>query len=422
MIRQLRYVLTYSPCARSMGKVAQLMAPETAAEHRVARRAGAAVRRAAIGTALVFAMNGAVQASWMARLPAIRASLDISLSSLGLALFAMGVGSLMSMPLTGRLCYQYGSRRIVRVAALAACTALAALGFVSTLHGLVVVLCWFGLASGAWDVAMNVQGKVIEQKADRHWMTWFHGCWSAGSVVGAGFGALAIRTGLLMSRHFLLSAAIGIALCGISAGAFVDERESSFFAGTASLKHLANRGLILLAALTFCGATIEGSAGDWLAIYFTQVRHLSHARGATGYAIFVAAMMIGRFVAAEAHRRLGRTSTVRAGTIAAAIGIVVSILAPTAAIAYAGTATWGLGICVVVPAALSACEHLPYPGDAVTAITTVAYSASLVAPPLVGAVADRIGLEDALLLLPILAVVVTMLASTVSQLAADDAD
>ncbi len=377
------------------------------------------MRREELGTALVFTMSGVVQASWMSRLPAVRDRLHLSLADLGLALLVLGAGSLLSMPTAGRLCRWYGSRWVAWAGTGMACLALAGLGAVASARWLVLVLFAFGVATGAWDTAMNVQGVAVEAVTGRHRMPVFHGCWSAGTLAGAGAGILAARLHLSLSRHFTAAGLVAAPLCALGVTTFVNERRLPPAAGRhAAGRHsaaprAASRRLVLIAVLTLCGATVEGAASDWLAIYLRDVRSATHAHAALGYTLFVMAMAAGRFAAARAHDRIGRAATVRAGALFAAAGIGICVLVPVPVTAYLGAVVWGLGICVVFPAALSASGHASGSSDAVAAITTVGYSASLVAPPLIGTLAQSVGLARALLVLPALAAVVVLLAPVV---------
>jgi fucose permease len=370
------------------------------------------VRRAELGTALVFAMSGAVQGSWMSRLPAVRDQLHLSLADLGLGLLALGAGSLVSMPATGRICRRVGSRRVAWVAGWSACGALVALGFAPSGRWLALVLFCFGLACGALDTAMNVQGVAVETLTKRHHLPRFHGWWSAGTLAGAGVGVLAARTHVPLSAHFLLAALVCGPLCALGVATFVDERAvPAPQLPTTAARRATGRRLLLIAVLTLCGAAVEGAASDWLAIYLKDVRAVSHAHAAIGYTLFVMAMAVGRFTAAAAaHDRIGRAGTVRLGALLAAVGIAASVLAPLPIVPYLGAVCWGLGICVVFPAALSASGQASGSSDAVAAITTVGYSAGLIAPPLIGPLAQRIGLGSALLALPALAAVIVVLA------------
>ena len=58
--------------------------------------------RARWGVGLVFFVNGAAFASWVSRIPALRAGLELGDGALGSVLFAMSCGVLLSFPLAGK--------------------------------------------------------------------------------------------------------------------------------------------------------------------------------------------------------------------------------------------------------------------------------------------------------------------------------
>src|SRR5262249_61635241 len=98
------------------------------------------LRKAAIGTALVFTASGSVLGTWVSRLPAVRDHLHASPGQLGGALLAMGIGSLLSMPTTGHLCRRFGTRTMIIVTASLSLLILTALGRVDSLLQLTVAL------------------------------------------------------------------------------------------------------------------------------------------------------------------------------------------------------------------------------------------------------------------------------------------
>jgi fucose permease len=402
-----------SAARRRRGRTAGRWARRLRRAERDTARTDRPTARAERGTAIVFAVSGAVQASWMSRLPALWTNLHLDLAQLGLALFALGTGSLISMPVTGRLCRRFGSRRVVWTGALVACAALAGLGWVSSAFELRLVLLCFGLGSGAWDAAMNLHGVAVEEATRGHRMPMFHGFWSAGSVVGAGLGVLAARVPVATSTHFTAAGLAGAGLCWLGVRAFVDERQLPAPPHEPA-RVLALRRLVLLGLLMICGATIEGAAGDWLAIYLADTRGASHARAAVGYTLFLTASATGRFLAGWIQARIGRARTIQIGAVLAAAGIAISVVVPVPVLAYAGALCWGLGICVVFPAVLSAGGRTGA-GDGVAVLTTVGYVAAFVAPPLIGTGGERVGLGYALLVLPVLAVAVVLLAPVVDR-------
>jgi predicted MFS family arabinose efflux permease len=395
---------------------------------RVARpRAEPGLRRAALATALVFATNGFLLAAWVARLPATRDRLGASAAELGLVLLAPGFGSLLSMPFSGRLCRRFGSRLVVAVTTVAASALLVSLAVVPTLVALGVALFAWGSCYGSWDVAMNVHGSAVEQRAAREWMPRYHACWSVGGIAGAGLGALAAQTGLPLALHFTTVAVLCITLVAASLPSFVEDRRqpvpapgSEDPAGHSPPEPGPTRGrvltgrLLVVGVVTLCATTLEGAAADWLALFLTDERGASASLAAFGYAVFAVAMAGGRFSGTAVAERLGRDGAVRAGGLVSLVGVLLTVLGPGLASAYAGAALWALGVCLVFPAAVSAGGEVPdRPADAIAAVTTIGYGGFLLGPPLIGLLADRVGLGRALLVLLVLAAGIATLAPAV---------
>ena len=161
--------------------------------------------------------------------------------------------------------------------------------------------------------------------------------------------------------------------------------------------------------LIFCGAIVEGAAGDWLAVYLNEERGLSHTGAAGGYALFVTAMAAGRLAAERPHRYVGAVGVVRTGAVLAGVSIGLIVLTSASPWAFAGALGWGVGICWVFPAALSATGSAATP-SAVAAMTAVGYSASIFGPLAIGGLAHATGLGAALLILLPLTFVVAILA------------
>jgi predicted MFS family arabinose efflux permease len=406
------------------------------------------LRRAALATALVFATNGFLLGSWVARLPATRDRLAASAAELGLVLLAPGIGSLLSMPFSGRWCRRFGSRLVVAATTVAASAVLAALAVVPNLVALGATLFVWGAFYGSWDVAMNVHGSAVEQRAGREWMPRYHACWSVGGIAGAGFGALAAHAGAPLVLHFAAVAVACTVLVMVALRSFVEDRAQGAEATPAGepgasqppdpvpgppegetsrtrdlappAVHNPRRSrvltgrLLLVGVVTLCATTLEGAAADWLALFLTDERGATASLAAFGYAVFAVAMAAGRFSGTAVAERLGRDGAVRAGGLVSFAGVLLTVLGPGLAAAYAGAALWALGVCLVFPAAVSAGGEAPdRPADAIAAVTTIGYGGFLLGPPLIGLLADRVGLGRALLVLLVLAAGIATLAPAV---------
>jgi predicted MFS family arabinose efflux permease len=391
------------------------------------------LRRAALATALVFATNGFLLASWVARLPAARDRLGAGAAELGLVLLAPGFGSLLSMPFSGSWCRRLGSRTVVAGTTLASAVGLVALAVVPSIAALGVVLFAWGSCYGSWDVAMNVHGSAVEQRAGREWMPRYHACWSVGGIAGAGCGALAAQAGLPPLPHFAAVAVACAALVAVGLRGFVEDRDPAAAAaaprrpgrgkrwrapttrrGRGERARVLTTRLLLVGAVTVCATTIEGAAADWLALLLADERGASDSLAAAGYAVFAVAMAAGRFSGTAVAERLGRDGAVRAGGLVSFAGVLLTVLGPGLASAYLGAALWALGVCLVFPAAVSAGGEAPErPADAIAAVTTIGYGGFLIGPPLIGVLAERVGLDRALLVLLVLAAGIAALAPAV---------
>jgi predicted MFS family arabinose efflux permease len=414
-------------------------------------------RRAALATALVFAVNGLLLATWVARIPATRDRLGASAAELGLVLLAPGVGSLLSMPFSGRWCRRFGSRLVVAATTVASSVVLVLLAVAPTLVGLGLALFVWGTFYGSWDVAMNVHGSAVEQRAGREWMPRYHACWSVGGIVGATLGALAAALDTPLILHFAAIAVACVSLVGFALRNFIEDRErrgapqraapvpgppvgersptgmevpSAVHNPHAHSPHahsphdhsphdhsrprvLTGR-LLVVGVVTLCATTLEGAAADWLALFLTDERGATASLAAFGYAVFAVAMAAGRFSGTAVAERLGRDGAVRAGGLVSFAGVLLTVVGPGLVSAYLGAALWALGVCLVFPAAVSAGGEAPYrPADAIAAVTTIGYGGFLLGPPLIGLLADQVGLGRALLVLLVLAGGIAVLAPAV---------
>ena len=389
--------------------------------------AGRRLRRAALATALVFAVNGFLLASWVSRLPATRDRLGASAAELGLALLAPGFGSLLSMPFSGRWCRRFGSRAVIAATTVAASVTLAAVAVVPTLVALGLTLFVWGSFYGSWDVAMNVHGSAVEQRAGREWMPRYHACWSVGGIAGAGCGALAAHAGIPLAVHFGAVAVLCTVLVMVALRSFIEDRSpqpervgAAFHSPREGPKQVRDRPrvltgrLLLVGVVTLCATTLEGAAADWLALYLTDERGATASLAAAGYAVFAVAMAGGRFSGTTVAERLGRHGAVRAGGLVSFAGVLLTVLGPGLVSAYVGAALWALGVCLVFPAAVSAGGEAPErPADAIAAVTTIGYGGFLLGPPLIGLLAEQAGLGRALLVLLVLAGGIAALAPAV---------
>ncbi len=102
---------------------------------------------ARLAVSMVFFINGFVFSNWVPRIPAIQQQLGLSPGMLGLALWGIAIGALLSQSLAGWLVTRLSSRTVIRIASLLYCTALPLPALAVNLPTLMLALFALGLTN-----------------------------------------------------------------------------------------------------------------------------------------------------------------------------------------------------------------------------------------------------------------------------------
>ncbi|MCW2777414.1 MAG: major facilitator superfamily 1 [Frankiales bacterium] len=364
-----------------------------------------ALERARVAVAVTFGLNGLVFASWVSRLPAVRAALGLSTTQLGLLLLCLSAGSVFGLPSSGPLVARLGPPRTVLLASSTVGTGLllVSLGVGTrtvplTAAGLVCV----GLAVGVWDVAMNVEGADVERRLGRDLMPRLHAGFSLGTVAGAGIGAAAAAVGVDVALQLAVTALVAVAGVACCVRLYLPAVPHDADAPVAVLaRHAWREPRTLLLGLTvLCFAFTEGTANEWLAVALVDGHRTSEAVGALGFACFVVAMTGARTLGTVLLARHGRTPVLRGTAVVAAVGVVLVVTAPALPVVLVGALLWGVGASLGFPVGMSAAADDPHSAAVrVSVVSSIGYTAFLAGPPLIGLLAEpeRLGVLHALL-------------------------
>jgi MFS family permease len=133
------------------------------------------IRAATAATYTAFVIAGLAFASWASRIPQLGDQLQLDPSTLGMVLLSVSAGCVTALPLSGPVVARFGSRRTVAASGVlfGAGLATVAVGSVAGVAPVVVGLVVLGFATGAWDVAMNLQGTALERHLRRSIMSCF---------------------------------------------------------------------------------------------------------------------------------------------------------------------------------------------------------------------------------------------------------
>lgn len=371
----------------------------------------------------LFFMNGALFATWVSRIPALQQGLGISHGVLGLALLGMAGGALIAMPLAGRASASYGSHRVCQVSATLYSLMLPLLALAPDKVAFMLALAAFGASHGALDVAMNAQAVLVEKQYERPVMASFHALFSLGGLAGAGLGAGFAALGAMPVFHFILAAL----LLGCGGGLVVfhhlhveHPEETGHKAKNeemlvAPVPWPQKRRLLVLGSVAFCVMIGEGAMADWSAVFLREAVKASEGVAAAGYAAFSIAMALGRFAGDGLAARLGPVLLVRCSGVLAVAGMGLALGSGSPVLTLAGFAAVGAGFAAVVPQVFTAAGNTPgvSAGPAVATVVSLGYLGFLLGPPVIGLLAEGVGLRLALGVILMTSFLLVALASSV---------
>jgi MFS family permease len=236
------------------------------------------------------------------------------------------------MPFTGRLVDRYSSQTVSRASTTLCLGGWAIVPLAGSVPVLALMMLLTGLGTGVGDVAMNVQGHLVEQRSRHVLMPFWHGIFSLGAVAGALAGALAASLGLPVAWQLPVVSLILAVAMWLATGLYIpdaglhpanqepidrpifdepqviaSDQEPSPHCGCHQSPGWSCCGLIV-----FATAVGEGALNDWLALMLVDNRAAPPAVSFFTYAGFNLTMTIGRFMAGIIQR-FGRCGALRGG-------------------------------------------------------------------------------------------------------------
>ena len=167
----------------------------------------------------------------------------------------------------------------------------------------------------------------------------------------------------------------------------------------------------------------EGVANDWLAVAVIDGYGAAPVLGPLTFAIFLAAMTLGRWFGPALIDRRGRVIMVRASALLALVGLLMVVFGQVLSVMMAGAVLWGLGTALGFPVAMSAAADDPSRAAArVSVVAAIAYTAFLAGPPLIGFLGDEIGVLRALTVVAGLLALAAMIGGIAKPLSESDKD
>jgi MFS family permease len=374
----------------------------------------------------LFAGLGTQVGAWAVLVPDLVATRGLTPAALGAVLALMAATSIAALAAAGPLADRFGRRPLAACGAAGFAAAFALLATVDVPAALWPTVALYGVASGFLDLAANAVGSDYERAHDVRAMIRLHAGFSAAAATAA-LGAAALAAATDASTAYAVVAALYIALAAavtraplpphetgadresVAADAVAAsgaDRESAAAAAGRGLRGIVAARAELLrvpavaVAVALCTVCFfgDGAIEGYSALFLRDVLASGALTTGVALAAFHGASLAGRLLSARLVDARGERFVLTVAGLLASAGMAMTVAAGVPALAAGGLLVVGLALAPVIPTALSLAGRSA-PGrraTAVSLVTTIGYSAFVLGPPLVGALAGLTSLRIAL--------------------------
>jgi len=344
-----------------------------------------------------FLMHAVAFGGLFPRIADIQAGLGIDDATLGMALTTAAVGGLIVNLGAGRIIQAAGTKAVIvlGIPALAVLTAMVA--WVSNLWLLFPNLLVMGGVFSLINVAINLEADRVEAATGRRVMNLCHGVWSAGMLITAlgGTGARAIEMSSAMHLALIIPLTVVVTAATLvrmeaSPPAPDDKMEGPRAA-------LPTRRTLMLVAFGLSAGIAQSATQNWSVIFMEQVLASPDWVATLPLSAYLVAMTIGRFFADGWLERWGGRPVALILSLISLLGCLAVILAPNFWIALSGFALMGVGTAVLFPMMVTGAARSTSrsAAEAVSAVLLLTGVAMMIAPALMGWIAENYGLRAA---------------------------
>ena len=345
------------------------------------------------GIFFIFALS---MGALLSRLPDLQLRLGLSEGQLGLLLLTMSVGALIGLTFSSPLIERLGARTTAFVTVIGAAALYALVPWAPSALAAAPLMFCAGMLSGALEINVNLETDRHEARLGKRIMSRAHGMWSLGFFVTAFISAGIRQLGVPMAWH------LGIALVVvIVASILVFSRlenaplRAGGHEGAAPLIAFPTVGLAALCLIGAAPLLVEGAGIDWSAIYMRDVFAVEPFIGGMSVTLFTLFMAIARLTMDPVVERVGPRAVATGLLLVAALGLMIVAMAPHPYVALAGFVLMGIGCSSVYPLAVSAAaQRTDRPASVnVAALGQLTFVVFFVGPPLLGFVAEHLGIR-----------------------------
>jgi MFS family permease len=358
---------------------------------------GSYLRRVRLATALFFFGMGLCFSTWASRIPDLKSILQLSEADLGALLFALPIGQMLAMPISGKVVNRFGSRQITIFGLLTYALLLTFLGLPTKAWQLGLGLFIFGFFNNFFNIALNTLGVHTQQLFDKPIMGSFHGSWSLAGFCGALLALIMVALEFSPFQHFVLVFILILILVVFNYKYLVktSDKKAEEVHEKVSFFHIKDTSLIWLGIISFCCMASEGIMFDWSGVYFKEIVKAPSSLVVLGYTSFMVTMAIGRFLSDVLVGKFGPRKVLLASGITISSGLYLAVLFPNLIVCTLAFMLVGFGVSNVIPIVFNATGNSTKvsTSNALTIVSSIGFTGFLIGPPIIGYIAELTNLQ-----------------------------
>jgi MFS family permease len=359
-----------------------------------------ASRTSVAATMLLFGFNGLSMGVFSGALATLKELFNLSAMQVSGLLIMSGVMAVVAMQSCGRLADHFGARRFALAGIIPLALGTSALALAPNYGIALAGTALLGLGNGALDVSMNAIAVQVEAARGKGIMSFFHGLWSGGNLIGSGALAAAAAITAMSSSGVLKTVLFGVSVLGAVAllvgYRIVPDTQRVEQVDETGAKVKLPPTIYLLGLMALMFGLGEGSAFDWSGIHVTQVAGVESTQGALAVTALATAITIVRLAGDFIVARFGPRLVVRCGSVLAVTGSLIAAFGSGFGLLVAGWAMVGFGMGIVAPQVYSLAGHTGG-GRGLATVVTFGYAVFLVGPAILGALVTWLGIQHAML-------------------------
>ena len=255
-----------------------------------------------------------------------------------------------------------------------------------------------GAGNGLIDVYLNVAAQRAEVATRRPVLQWLHASYALGGVTGAGAAGLLRLAGIDYRVGLAYAAALLAVTAAWNARTASSERGTEGTEVAFSISALFRSPALWVPALAVLFAfLVEGSMDTWSGLYLREQLGATAAIAAIAFIAFAGATFLGRLFAGRVLFGLGARTTILISGMGSFVGGALALATRNLWVVGFAFLILGFMLSAASPAAFGLVEGIDEdPTNAIAAVTTVGYTGFIWSPPLLGYIAETIGLHAAM--------------------------